>query len=208
MNEAFGGDTKSGIYHSIYDSIYWYSHFSDATYADGRALSQFTATALLRLGGASVLPFEFDHFANTVTGYVDDIEKQAKKDGHEMTFATIRQQLAALKRNGDKYNALLHTAMAKNTLDAGRVKALNESLMRTERVLTRPEGLPNREWYKHQIYAPGFYTGYGVKTIPGVREAVDSKNWPLAQKEAGIVDRCLTQMNQVVNQAISEAGGL
>jgi len=208
MNEAFGGDTKSGIYHSIYDSIYWYSHFSDGAYVDGRALSQFTATALLRLAGASVLPFEFDHFANTVTGYVDDIEKQAKKDGHDMTFATIRQQLADLKRNGDRYNALLHTAMAKSTLDAARVKALNESLIRTERVLTRPEGLPNREWYKHQIYAPGFYTGYGVKTIPGVREAVDSKNWPLAQKEAGFVDRCLTQMNQVVNQAISDAAGL
>ncbi len=208
MNEGFGGDTKSGIYHSIYDSIYWYTHFSDATYVDGRALSQFTATALLRLGDASVLPFEFNHFANTVTGYVDDIEKLAKKNGHDVVLARVRQQLEALKQSGTKYNVLLQTAMAKNTLDMARLKALNESLIRTERSLTRPEGLPNRGWYKHQIYAPGFYTGYGVKTIPGVREAVDSKNWPLAQKEAGIVDECLAQMNQVVNQAISEISGL
>jgi N-acetylated-alpha-linked acidic dipeptidase len=98
--------------------------------------------------------------------------------------------------------------MSKNTLDSSRAKALNESLIRTERALTRTAGLPNREWYKHQIYAPGFYTGYGVKTIPGVREAVDSKNWPLAQQEAGIVTQCLAQMNQVVDQAISEASGL
>jgi len=208
MNEGFSGDTKSGIYHSIYDSIYWYTHFSDTTYADGRALSQFTSTALLRLADGVVLPFEFDHFAKTVTGYVDDIEKQARKSGHDMTFPSIRQQLATLKQSGRKYNALLRTAMSKDTLDSSRAKALNESLIRTERALTRTAGLPNREWYKHQIYAPGFYTGYGVKTIPGVREAVDSKNWPLAQQEAGVVSQCLAQMNQVVDQAISDASGL
>jgi len=208
MNEGFSGDTKSGIYHSIYDSIYWYTHFSDTTYADGRALSQFTSTALLRLADGAVLPFEFDHFAKTVTGYVDDIEKQARKSGHDMTFPSIRQQLATLKQSGRKYNALLRTAMSKDTLDSSRAKALNESLIRTERALTRTAGLPNREWYKHQIYAPGFYTGYGVKTIPGVREAVDSKNWPLAQQEAGVVSQCLAQMNQVVDQAISDASGL
>ncbi len=208
MNEGFGGDTKSGIYHSIYDSIYWYTHFSDTTYVDGRALSQFTTTALLRLAGAPVLPFEFDHFAKAVTDYVDDIEKQAKKSGHDMAFVPIRQQLSSLKRGGEKYNALLSTALAKPTLDSARLRALNKTLIRTERVLTRPEGLPNREWYKHQIYAPGFYTGYGVKTIPGVREAVDSKNWALAQQEAGIVSECLARMNQAVNEAASEASGL
>lgn len=208
MNEGFSGATKSGIYHSIYDSIYWYRHFSDASYVDGRALSQFTATALMRLADASVLPFEFDHFANTVSGYVDDIEKQAKKDGHSIDFSSLRLQLAKLKQNGDQYNVLLPKAMAKGNLDASRLVALNESLIRTERALTRPDGLPNRAWYKHQIYAPGFYTGYGVKTIPGVREAVDSKDWALAQKETGIVDQCLGQMNQVVSQAVAEASGL
>lgn len=208
MNEGFGGAGKSGIYHSIYDSIYWYRHFSDATYVDGRALSQFTATALMRLAGASVLPFEFVHFATAVSGYLDEIEKEAKDSGHPMTLARLRQQLAELKRNGSRYNALLRTSMGKETLEQRRLDALNSSLMRTERVLTRSEGLPNREWYKHQIYAPGFYTGYGVKTIPGVREAVDSKDWALAEKQAGVVESCLAAMNSVLSQAITEAGGL
>ncbi len=208
MDEGFGGAGKSGIYHSIYDSIYWYRHFSDASYVDGRALSQFTATALMRLADASVLPFEFDHFTHTVSGYVDDIDKQAKKSGHNMDFAGLRRQLAQLKQNGGKYNALLQKAMSKDNLDSAQLAALNESLIHTERALTRPEGLPNRTWYKHQIYAPGFYTGYGVKTIPGVREAVDARNWALAQKETGIVDGCLAQMNQVLNQAITEVSGL
>ncbi len=204
MNAGFGGDSKSGIYHSVYDSIYWYTHFSDGTFADGRALSQFTATALLRLADASVLPFEFVHFANTVNGYVDEIEKEAKKSGGSIDLSSIRRQVEQLKQTGEKYNASLDAAIAKGSLDSVRVKDLNTDLIRTERTLIRPEGLPNREWYKHQIYAPGFYTGYGVKTLPGIREAVDAKDWTLAQKEAGIVEQCLIQMNHAVALAIAE----
>lgn len=208
MNEAFAGATKSGIYHSIYDSIYWYRHFSDTSYVDGKALSEFTAVALMRLADASVLPFEFDRFANTVSGYVDDIDKEAKRGGGTVDFAALRADLAKLKQNGGQYNVMLQKAMGKGNLDANRLAALNETLLHAERVLTRPEGLPNRSWYKHQIYAPGFYTGYGVKTIPGVREAVDRKDWALAQKEARIVDQCLGKMNQVVSQAVADASGL
>ncbi|MBV8551098.1 MAG: M28 family peptidase [Acidobacteriaceae bacterium] len=208
MNEGFGGQVKSGIYHSTYDSIYWYTHFSDSTFVDGKALSQYTAVALLRLGDASVLPFEFGRFASTVNGYVDDIQKQAQKSGKKLDFTGLKKQLDTLTENGRKYEALLDAAMLKGSLETAKVNAVNTALMRTERALTRPEGLPNREWYKHQIYAPGFYTGYGVKTIPGVREAVDSQDWSLAQKEAGVVAECLGQMNQAVNEAIADLSGL
>jgi N-acetylated-alpha-linked acidic dipeptidase len=208
MNEEFSGQTKSGIYHSTYDSIYWYTHFSDTSFVDGKALSQYTATALLRLADSSVLPFEFGRFANTVTGYVDEIRDEAKKSGQKMDFSGLRKQLDLLKNDGAKYDALLQAASGKESLDDSRLNALNETLIRSERVLTRPEGLPNREWYKHQIYAPGFYTGYGVKTLPGIREAVDSKNWPLAQQETQVLQQCLTELNQVVNQAASGAAGL
>jgi len=208
MNEEFTGQTKSGIYHSIYDSIYWYTHFSDTTFVDGKALSEYTATALLRLADSSVLPFEFGHFANTVSGYVDEIRDEAKKSGQTMDFSGLRKQLNLLKNDGAKYDALLEAASAKESLDGSKLNALNETLIRSERVLTRPEGLPNREWYKHQIYAPGFYTGYAVKTLPGIREAVDSKNWPLAQQETQVLQQCLTELDQVVNDAASAAAGL
>jgi N-acetylated-alpha-linked acidic dipeptidase len=208
MNAGFGGQTKSGIYHSVYDSIYWYTHFSDGTFVDGRALSQYTATALLRLADSSVLPFEFGHFASTVTSYLEEIQKEAKAKGQSLDFAALTKQLETLKQNGDKYDTLLAATMRKGSVDSARASAVNGALMRTERALTRSEGLPNREWYKHQIYAPGFYTGYGVKTVPGVREAVDSKDWPLAQKEAAVVEQCLAQMNQAVSEAISGLAGM
>jgi N-acetylated-alpha-linked acidic dipeptidase len=208
MNEGFGGQTKSGIYHSAYDDPYWYEHFSDSDFMDGRALAQYTATALLRLGDSTILPFEFGHFAKTVSGYLDEIEKEAQKSGKKLDFSALRSQIKQLNESDDKYNALLKTVVKKEGVDAGQLNALNTALMRTERVLTRPEGLPNRDWYKHQIYAPGFYTGYGVKTLPGIREAVDARNWDLAQKEAGIVDQCLAQMNQVVNEAYTALSSL
>jgi N-acetylated-alpha-linked acidic dipeptidase len=208
MNAGFSGQTRGGIYHSVYDSIYWYTHFSDTTFADGKALSQYTATALMRLADSSVLPFEFGHFANTVTSYLEDILKEAKGQGKTLDFTPIAKQLNLLKENGEKYDFILTAMMQKDSVDAARANAVNEALMKTERVLTRPEGLPNRDWYKHQIYAPGFYTGYGVKTVPGIREAVDSKDWQLAQKEASVVEKCLADMNQVVTDAINNLSGM
>jgi len=208
MNAGFSGQSKGGIYHSVYDSIYWYTHFSDGNFVDGKALSQFTATALLRLADSSVLPFEFGHFADTITSYLDDIQKEAKSKGQPLDFAPLARELETLKQNGEKYDALLQVSMLKDSLDGARANAVNESLMKTERVLTSPEGLPNREWYKHQIYAPGFYTGYGVKTVPGIREAVDSKDWPLAKRETLVVEQCLAQMNQAVNDAINGLSGM
>ncbi|MGA8595719.1 MAG: transferrin receptor-like dimerization domain-containing protein [Bryobacteraceae bacterium] len=208
MNEGFGGMDRSGIYHSVYDSIYWYNHFSDATHIYGQALSEYTATALMRLADADILPFEFGHFAQTVTGYLSEIEKEAAGKGQPLVFPDVRKQLQVLVENSAKYDSALKTAVSKNTLDASAVAGLNTTLMRTERALTRPEGLPNRSWYKHQIYAPGFYTGYGVKTLPGIREAVDAKQWQLATEEAGKVADCLRQMNALVEKATEEAQGL
>jgi N-acetylated-alpha-linked acidic dipeptidase len=208
MNEGFEGQTKSGIYHSIYDSIYWYTHFSDTTQVDGRALSQFTATALLRLANASVLPFEFGRLAATINHYTDEIQRQIDTGGHRVDLAGIRKQLDELRDQSQNYEALLEVTVERNALDASRLAQLNRQLLQSERALTRPEGLPNRPWYKHQIYAPGFYTGYSVKTLPGIREAVENKNWKLAQQEAGIVEQCLSDMNRLVSEATSELSGL
>ncbi len=208
MNEGFAGQTKSGIYHSIYDSLYWYSHFSDTSFVDTRALSQFTTTGLLRLSGASVLPFEFGRFGSTVLGYLDEIDKQAQRGGQRLDLTPLRRQLEILKVSSDKYEALLDAAMQKGAVESTRAAQVNQDLIKTERALTLPEGLPNREWYKNQIYAPGFYTGYGVKTLPGVREAVDAKDWPLAQKEASVVEQCLSRFNDYVDAAITAVAGL
>ncbi|MCU1292442.1 MAG: hypothetical protein JWP08_1292 [Bryobacterales bacterium] len=208
LNEGFEGQTKSGIYHSVYDSIFWYSHFSDSSQVDGRALAQFTATALLRLSNCSLLPFEFGRFVRTVGRYADEVQRAAEVGGHKLDLSGIRRQLEVLENTSQNYEALLEVTVAKPALHPVRLEEFNRKLIETERALTRPEGLPNRPWYKHQIYAPGFYTGYAVKTLPGIREAVEMKDWKLAQQQAATVEHCLEDMNVVVSEATSQMSGL
>lgn len=208
LNSAFAGQTKSGIYHSVYDDLYWYHHFSDGNYADGRALSQFSSTALLRLSDAPIVPLEFGRFATTVTKYLDDITKQAETAGHKLDSEGVRRQLDDLKGADKSYEALLEAAEMKSALDTGKLAKLNSDLVRSERALLSPEGLPGRPWYKHQIYAPGMDTGYAPKTLPGVREAVEAKNWKLAQQEMTVLEQTLAGMNQAVSQAVSDMAGL
>jgi N-acetylated-alpha-linked acidic dipeptidase len=208
MDEGFDGDTRSGIYHSIYDSIYWYTQYSDGNFVDGRALSEYTATALLRLSTAPVLPFEFGRFSSTVSGYLDEIERQALRSGQKLDFTGLRRQLDILRVSSGKYEALLDAAMERGSLDRLQTALLNSDLIKTERALTSADGLPNRPWYKHEIYAPGFYTGYSVKTVPAIREAVDAKDWILAQRQTAVVEQCLSRFNDVVDAAILAAAGL
>ena len=84
-------------------------------------------------------------------------------------------------------------AKGRGALADARAKAVNARLMEAERALLLPEGLPGRPWFKHQIYAPGVYTGYGVKTLPGVREAIELKQWVEAEREiarlAGVLEK-------------------
>jgi N-acetylated-alpha-linked acidic dipeptidase len=70
-------------------------------------------------------------------------------------------------------------------------RARNTALLQLERKLTRAEGLPRRPWFTHQIYAPGFYTGYGVKTLPGIREALEERQFAEAAAQIEVVARTL-----------------
>jgi N-acetylated-alpha-linked acidic dipeptidase len=80
-------------------------------------------------------------------------------------------------------------------------KAVDQVLMHAEQALTRPEGLPIRPWFRHQVYAPGFYTGYGVKTLPGVREALEQRDWKAAEEQAVIAARTLEGFAAQVDRA-------
>jgi N-acetylated-alpha-linked acidic dipeptidase len=77
-------------------------------------------------------------------------------------------------------------------------------LVQVERALTLNEGLPNRPWFKNQIYAPGFYTGYGVKTLPAVRESIEQKEWKLADEEIVKVGKVLENAGEAIQGATSE----
>jgi N-acetylated-alpha-linked acidic dipeptidase len=179
LNTGMGGEGGGGVYHSIYDSFYWYTKFSDATFEYGRGLSQFNGTVVMRLAGSDVLPFEFANLSDTVSLYVEEIDKLAKNSGSpgEINLTPLTSAAKSLSESARRYEEALGKAAAKGFRQVKEPKSLNELLYQSERRLTNAEGLPRRPWFRHQLYAPGFYTGYGVKTIPGVREAIEEKKW-------------------------------
>ena len=73
--------------------------------------------------------------------------------------------------------------------------------MKTERALTNNTGLPRRDWFKHQIYAPGFYTGYGVKTLPAIREAIEQRDWKEASEQIQIVSKTIENFAAEIDKA-------
>jgi N-acetylated-alpha-linked acidic dipeptidase len=208
LHLSYGGEANAGIYHSIYDTYDHYSRFMDTTFTYGVAEAQTLALAAMRLASAPVLPFEFHSAATTYGKYVDEIERGAKA-----TEKTSALDLSAVRAAVNRVHAAAaswETAYARVSLmteqqirrNQRQLAAVNKLLYQTERALTDDAGLPDREWFRHLIYAPGFYTGYGVKTMAGIREAVeDVPDLSVAQREAARVAAALEKYAAAIEQA-------
>ena len=189
LNLGFGGESSGGVYHSIYDTFTWYTRFSDTTFVYGRALAQLDGTAVVRLASATVLPFEFTNVAETVGRYVEELATLARKEG-SVDVDPLKSAQETLAKSAQAYEEALTRASNSGTVfrkDAADLRALNKLLYQSERMLTAPDGLPRRPWFKHQLYAPGLYTGYAVKTMPYVREALEQRRWEEAKKGVQVV---------------------
>ncbi len=90
---------------------------------------------------------------------------------------------------------------------AARNVAVDHILMHAEQALTTTQGLPRRPWFRHAIYAPGFYTGYGVKTVPGVREAIEQRNWTEVAQQMDIAANAINAYASEVDRATEAARG-
>ena len=232
LNIGFGGEDGGGSYHSIYDSFDHYTKYGDPGFAYGIALTKVCGHTTLRLANADTVPFEFSNLAETVNEYVGEVTRLAdtmREDTRVLNqqissgmlkavqdptqtyvmpvekapvpfldFAPLQNSMGRLNASVKKYQAVTATRLASPTLD--------EALYKTERALTRPQGLPRRDWFRHQIYAPGFYTGYGVKTLPGVREAIEQRNWKEAEEQIVIVARVIDELATKIDEAVKISG--
>ena len=237
---GFGGEDGGGIYHSIYDDFYWYTHFSDKDFVYGRALAQAGSTSVVRMADADLLPFQFSDFADDVKMYVREVEKFADKQREEiqetnqklaegmyeatadpryswvtpkkeevpphLNFAPLDNAVESLERSSAEYQKALDRVSANGgaALASASVKDVNEMLIQCEHKLTTPEGLPGRFWYKHELYAPGVYTGYAAKAIPAVREGLEQKKWKEAEESAARVAKVLENEAQHISAAAAK----
>jgi N-acetylated-alpha-linked acidic dipeptidase len=204
LDLGFGGDGGGGVYHSVYDTFYWYTHFSDGSFTHTAALSRVIGTSLLRLADADVLPFEFRSTASTIRGYVDDLARMPDVS-RMLQLSPLRESVGKLESAANDYEKALGRLDRLKDADVSRARAelgaLNVILFTSERAFRHEAGLPRREWFKHLVYAPGFYTGYGVKTLPGIREAIEQKQWDEARAFVPVVADAIGKLTADVDRA-------
>jgi N-acetylated-alpha-linked acidic dipeptidase len=240
LDMGYGGEDEQGIYHSIYDDFYWYTHFSDTDFFYGRALAQTVGTSVIRLADAEVLPFDFVNFADTIEMFTKELQKLlADKQGEirernqeidegmfkatfdprrptiaptreeippHLNFAPLQNAVDSLTRSAKHYQDALSQKQATlgDEAMAAKLASLNKELMESERRLTNADGLPRRPWYKHLVYAPGVYSGYGVKTVPGVREGIEQKRYAEADQEIVRVSKALEDESELIESAAKQ----
>jgi N-acetylated-alpha-linked acidic dipeptidase len=231
LDLGYGGEDGGGEYHSIFDSFDDYRRFKDPTFDYGVALSKTAGHAVLRMADAELLPFDFRNLYTTIDKYSTELKElvdnmrestaienklikandytlaadptkhekgpEVKAEVPAIDFAALKTALDTLKKSTDKLAAAWTTA-SQSGADHDK---LNKLLYQAEQQLLSTTGLPRRPWFKHTIYAPGFYTGYGVKTLPGIREAIEQRNWKEAQEQVGIVAASLTKFSAYLNSA-------
>ncbi len=224
LNLGFGGESSGGEYHTIFDTYSHYKRFKDPDFAYGITLAKTAGRLTLRMANADILPFKFSDWYTTVSGYLDEVMKETEKMRKEvkkhnsmvaenayelasdptkpfvkpekkeevpyLNFAPLENSFAELNTTIEKFGEASFLKLSDS-----KKADVNKKLMDMESYLIREEGLPRRPWFKHQIYAPGFYTGYGVKTLPGVREAIEQKNWKEAQEQIVVLSETLKKFN-------------
>ncbi len=238
LNVGFGGEDDGGIYHSIYDDYYWFTHFSDKDFIYGRALAQTVGTMVIRAADADVLPYDFSDFADTIHKYSDELKtllKNRQEQIHDrnqdidegiysatsdprrptvappkeevppfLNFAPLDNAQNALDRSAQRYAKAIKAFTTGSSSASESLQVVNAKLLQAERKLTNPDGLPRRPWYQHLIYAPGFYTGYGSKTLPGVREGIEEKHYQEADKEIIRVAQALQDYAAAIDSAAAD----
>ena len=237
LNLGFGGEDQSGIYHSIYDDFYWYTHFSDTSFVYGKALAQTAGRMVMRLADADVLPFVYTNLAQTVQRYTAELQQlrdqraraieatnraikagdfamvsdpedptgapAAKVPPPQFNFAPLLNAVDTLNAAAARFEKAYGMWGAGADTAEAALRSVNEQLLKSERDLTSPDGLPKRPWYKHLLYAPGFYTGYGVKTMPGAREAIEQGEWSDVNAQIARIADALSAEAALVNDAAS-----
>jgi N-acetylated-alpha-linked acidic dipeptidase len=234
LNIGFGGEDAGGIYHSIYDTFYWYTHFSDTSFVYGRALAQVVGTMIMRVADAELLPQEFGNLSETTKRYatevktlrdsvakrIDEVNRQVADSDFAvvsdprrplrppkteaaapfLNFAPLENASESLARSATRYEKAYAAAQSASG-PAASLAQVNAVLRQSDQALLLPEGLPKRPWYKHSLYAPGYYTGYGVKTMPGVREAIEQHDWKLADVQIALLAGALMRESDLVQRA-------
>jgi N-acetylated-alpha-linked acidic dipeptidase len=157
-----------GVYHSAFDDFTWFSRFADPHFLYVQQMARLNGLQVLRMADADVLPFDYETYGNEIEAYIEYSKQKAAQTFPAGTpkFDEVTNAAKRLQSAG----AMLHGAVKSGK--SGAPAKLNSALRDAERSFLT-QGLPDRPWFRHAIYAPGEYTGYEAAVLPGISEALD-----------------------------------
>ncbi len=182
---SFGFDGPYGVYHSIYDNLYWMEHFGDPEFLYHIAAAQLYGLLAMRLAGADVVPMRYTPYGIHLKKDLDAIRRSNVIDLRKYTPGKKKQPLnpdfAALMKALDDFSSAasgLDAALDKiqSAQDPAALLRLNDAVTKIEREFLDSAGLPMRAWFRHVLFAPGFTTGYEAWPLPGITQALKSRD--------------------------------
>jgi len=190
-----GSGGPYGVYHSAFDNYAWFVQNADPHFAYLQEIARVLGLEALRMANTDVLPLDYVAYAREISSYIDAANRRAADSGLRSLNFTPAQVAAA--RFAAAADRVRHLQLA----PPADVSQLNAALRQTETDLLVPEGLPNRPWYKHAIYAPGEFTGYSAVVIPGVNEAIEAKDSKRASQQLSALTQALDRAAQTLENA-------
>ena len=202
---GFGGDY--GVYHSAYDSFYWMAHFGDPTFQYHVAAAQIWGTITLRIADAEGLPLDYTDYASQLREFVNETKHLAVRrkladsfDAKSLLGAVDDFAQEAAKIDQRRHSDVTEVEKRSGGDSTARLQRINDALMQAERALVNDRGLNGRPWFKHQIYAPGFYTGYAALPLPDLRQAIEDGRAADARDAANRVTEAVKRATEVLKQ--------
>jgi len=184
-----------GVYHSAFDNFDWFRKFADPDFLYEQEMARVLGLELLRMADADVLPYDYEEYGKEIADYIDGARKKAAAQfgAQALNFTDAAEAAARFEQAGKK----ILSRQRNLPNDPARI---NEQLVRAERALLIPDGLPNRPWFRHAIYAPGEYTGYAPVVIPGINEAIDKHDLMLIREQVDALAAGLDRAAKVLEQ--------
>ena len=184
-----------GVYHSTFDDFTWFKKFGDPDFRYEQQMARVYGLEMLRMSSADVLPYDYENYGKEILDYLDAAKSKSKERFGDKgpDFSAALEGARHLEEAGAKI-------LQKQRKLPGAPDRLNAKLREAERALLIPEGLPNRPWFHHSIYAPGQYTGYAAVVIPGVNEAIDRGDVRRTEQQIATLAAALNRAAQALEQ--------
>jgi N-acetylated-alpha-linked acidic dipeptidase len=197
-----GFSSGEGLYHSAYDNSETIERFIDPGYVHHATSARVNGIMALRLANADVLPFRYSDYAEEVVQLLKELEEQ----GTGVDLSTLIGQAEQWKNAAVLLEEQAHGMLSDGVTPKERrqLQKINSALLKQERDLTRPEGLPGRNWYKHQIWAPGLSTGYAAQPLPALAEAIENGDRKALLRAVHQLGKSLSEATRTAKRAVEQ----